>query len=198
MHRVFGDHVRLIVGLGNPGRQYAFTRHNLGFLVIDYLAAHWGITLGRTSMDCRWGQGRSGGRQIILAQPQTYMNLSGGAVAQIMRYFKLTPADLVVVHDDLDVPAWRLKMVNRGTPGGHRGIASLISMLGTEEFIRVKLGIGRPPPELPAEAFVLQIFPASDAEAVAALVERGGQAVETLLKAGLAQAQNRFHGEPTG
>jgi PTH1 family peptidyl-tRNA hydrolase len=176
MHRVFGDHVRLIVGLGNPGRQYAFTRHNLGFLVIDYLAAHWGI----------------------LAQPQTYMNLSGGAVAQIMRYFKLTPADLVVVHDDLDVPAWRLKMVNRGTPGGHRGIASLISMLGTEEFIRVKLGIGRPPPELPAEAFVLQIFPASDAEAVAALVERGGQAVETLLKAGLAQAQNRFHGEPTG
>ena len=143
-----------------------------------------------------WGQGRVGGEGVILAQPTTYMNLSGQAVSRLMSYFKLTPEDLVIIHDDLDVPLWRLKIVERGGPGGHRGILDIIATLNTEEFLRVKLGIGRPHPGLPTEKYVLSHFPAEEAENVAQLIERGAQAVVTLLAEGRAAAQNRFHGDP--
>jgi PTH1 family peptidyl-tRNA hydrolase len=163
---------------------------------VAQLAANWGIPLTRQSHHSLWGQGRIASAAVILAQPTTYMNLSGQAVSRLMSYFKLTPGDLVVVHDDLDVPLWRLKLVERGGPGGHRGILDIIATLHTEEFIRVKLGIGRPPPEMPGERYVLTPFSAEDAEHVAALIERGAQAVETLIRSGLAAAQNRWHGEP--
>ena len=137
--------MRLIVGLGNPGREYAWTRHNLGWQVVAYLAEEWRIPLSKKSLESVWGQGRVGGETVILAQPTTFMNLSGQAVSRLSAYFKLSPENLVVVHDDLDVPLWRIKIVERGGPGGHRGILSLIGQLHTEEFLRVKLGIGRPP-----------------------------------------------------
>ena len=124
-----------------------------------------------------WGQGRVGQEAVILAQPTTYMNLSGQAVSRLLAYFKLTPEDLVVIHDDLDVPPWRLKIVERGGPGGHRGVLDIIANLHTEEFLRVKLGIGRPPPGMPTEKYVLSPFPAEDAENVAQLIERAAQAV---------------------
>jgi peptidyl-tRNA hydrolase, PTH1 family len=187
--------MRLLVGLGNPGREYAWTRHNLGFQVVAYLAELWGIPLSRTSHAALWGQGRGGREAVILAQPTTYMNLSGQAVSRLLAYFKLTPKDLVVMHDDLDVPPWRLKLVERGGPGGHRGILDIIATLHTEEFLRVKLGIGRPPPRMPTEKYVLSPFPAEDVENVAVLIERAAQAVVTVLTEGLAVAQNRFHGE---
>jgi peptidyl-tRNA hydrolase, PTH1 family len=187
--------MRLIVGLGNPGREYAWTRHNLGWQVAAYLAEEWRIPLSKKSLESIWGQGRAGGETVILAQPTTFMNLSGQAVSLLLSYFKLSPENLVVVHDDLDVPLWRIKIVEGGGPGGHRGILSLIGQLHTEEFLRVKLGIGRPAPGMPTERYVLSPFPAEDAENVAQLIERGGQAVATLLREGLAVAQNRFHGE---
>jgi PTH1 family peptidyl-tRNA hydrolase len=187
--------MRLIVGLGNPGREYAWTKHNLGFQVVNYLSELWGIPLTRRSQASLWGQGRVGATAVILAQPTTYMNLSGQAVSRLLAYFKLTPGDLVVVHDDLDVPRWRLKLVERGGPGGHQGVLDIIATLHTEEFLRVKLGIGRPAPGRPAEGYVLTPFPAAEAENVAVLIERGAQAVETLLTEGLTEAQNRFHGE---
>ena len=137
--------MRLIVGLGNPGREYAWTRHNLGWQVVAYLAEEWRIPLSKKSLESVWGQGRVGGETVILAQPTTFMNLSGQAVSLLLSYFKLSPADLVVVHDDLDVPLWRIKLVERGGAGGHRGMLSIINQLHTEEFLRVKLGIGRPP-----------------------------------------------------
>ncbi len=186
--------MRLIVGLGNPGREYAWTRHNLGFQVVNYLSELWRLPLTRKSLESRWGQGRVGEERVILAQPTTYMNLSGQAVSLLLSYFKLSPGDLVVVHDDLDVPLWRLKIVKGGGPGGHRGVFSIIGALGTEAFIRVKLGIGRPPPEMPAENYVLSHFPAAEAENVAVLVERAGEAVAVLIQEGLTAAQNRFHG----
>lgn len=186
----------LIVGLGNPGREYAWTRHNLGWQVAAYLADEWGISLGKKSLEAVWGQGRVGGETVILARPTTYMNLSGQAVALLLAYFKLSPEQLVVIHDDLDVPLWRLKIVERGGAGGHRGVASIISQLHTEEFLRVKLGIGRPPVEMPTENYVLSHFPAGEAENLAQLIERAAQAVDTLVREGLAAAQNRFHGEP--
>jgi peptidyl-tRNA hydrolase, PTH1 family len=187
--------MRLIIGLGNPGREYAWTRHNLGFQVVSYLSELWRIPLGRKSLESVWGQGKVGRETVILAQPTTYMNLSGQAASLLLHYFKLTPRDLIVIHDDLDVPLWRLKIVERGGPGGHRGVLSIVGALGTEEFIRVKLGIGRPPPEMPGENYVLTHFPAAEAENVATLVERAGEAVATLVEHGLTVAQNRFHGE---
>ena len=188
--------MRLIVGLGNPGREYAWTRHNLGFQVVAYLAELWGIPLTRQSHASRWGQGRVGQETVVLAQPTTYMNLSGQAVAGLMAYFKLTPGDLLVIHDDLDVPLWRLKLVERGGPGGHKGVLDIIATLHTEEFLRVKLGIGRPRPGQPAERYVLTPFPAEEAENVAEFIERAAQAVVTWLAEGLDAAQNRFHGGP--
>jgi peptidyl-tRNA hydrolase, PTH1 family len=187
--------MRLIMGLGNPGREYAWTRHNLGAQVAASLSELWSIPLKRSSHGALWGQGRVGPEAVILAQPTTYMNLSGQAVSRLMAYFKLSPQDLVVVHDDLDVPLWRLKLTERGGPGGHRGILDIIATLNTEEFLRVKLGIGRPPPNLPTEKYVLSHFPAEDAENVAQLIDRAAQAVVTLLAEGLPAAQNRFHGE---
>ncbi|HLD47185.1 MAG TPA: aminoacyl-tRNA hydrolase [Desulfobaccales bacterium] len=188
--------MHLIVGLGNPGRDYAWTRHNLGWQVAAHLSELWGLPLNRQSHGALWGQGRVGSEGVILAQPTTYMNLSGRAVSALMAYFKLTSEDLVVIHDDLDVPPWRLKIVERGGPGGHRGILDIMATLNTEEFLRVKLGIGRPPPGFPTEKYVLSHFPAEEAENVAQLIERGAQAVVTLLGEGLAAAQTRFHGDP--
>jgi PTH1 family peptidyl-tRNA hydrolase len=188
--------MRLIVGLGNPGREYAWTRHNLGWQVVAYLAEEWRIPLSKKSLESVWGQGRVGGETVILAQPTTFMNLSGQAVSLLLSYFKLSPEALLVVHDDLDVPLWRLKIVERGGPGGHRGILSLISQLHTEEFLRVKLGIGRPPAMMPTENYVLSHFPATEAENFMQLIERAAKAVDTLIREGLAAARNRFHGGP--
>jgi PTH1 family peptidyl-tRNA hydrolase len=188
--------VRLVVGLGNPGPQYAWTRHNLGFMVVAALAEEWRIPLTRSTLDAAWGQGRVGGETVVLAQPATFMNLSGRAVSRLLTYFRLNPDSLVVIHDDLDVPPGRLKIVERGGPGGHRGVLSIINALDTEEFIRVKLGIGRPPREMPGENFVLSHFAREEEEAAAGLVERGAQAVDCLIREGLHAAQNRFHGAP--
>ena len=186
----------LVVGLGNPGPEYAWTRHNLGFMAAAALAEQWGIPLTRSTMDASWGQGRVGGETVVLAQPATFMNLSGRAVSRLLTYFKITPAALVVMHDDLDVPLGRLKIMEGGGPGGHRGVLSIINALDTEEFIRVKLGIGRPPPEMPGENYVLSHFAREEEETVAGLVERGAQAVDCLIREGLKAAQNRFHGTP--
>jgi PTH1 family peptidyl-tRNA hydrolase len=188
--------MRLIVGLGNPGREYAWTKHNLGFQVTNYLSELWGIPLNRTGYAALWGRGRVGQEAVILAQPTTYMNLSGQAVSRLLAYFKLTPGDLVVIHDDLDVPPWRLKLVEHGGPGGHKGVLDIIATLHTEKFLRVKMGIGRPPLMMPTEKYVLSPFPAAEAENVAGLIERAAQAVDCLIREGLNAAQNRFHGEP--
>ncbi len=186
--------MRLIVGLGNPGPEYAWTRHNLGFQVVNTLAELWRIPMKRRSLEAVWGQGRVGGGPVVLAQPATYMNLSGRAVSLLLAYFKLSPGALVIIHDDLDVPYGRLKIVEGGGPGGHRGILSIINALDTEDFLRVKLGIGRPPPEIPAENYVLSLFSKDEAEVITDLVVRGAEAVATLIEEGLDAAQNRYHG----
>jgi len=184
----------LIVGLGNPGARYAATPHNLGSMVLDYLSDHHDIPLAKKTMEAHWGKGRLADNTVVLAQPQTYMNISGRSVAQLLRYFDLGPQNLVVVHDDLDVPGGRLKLSLGGGAGGHRGVLSIAEVLKTKEFYRVKLGIGRPPAFMAAEDYVLKPFLREDWEAVASLVERAAQAVITLITDGLAAAQNQFHG----
>ncbi len=185
--------MRLIVGLGNPGPQYAWTRHNLGFLVVAALSEDWGIPLKSHKLEAVWGQGRVGAETVVLAQPTTYMNLSGRAVLKLLNYWRLPSSDLIVVHDDLDVPPGRVKLVWDGGAGGHRGVLSVMNALGSAEFYRVKMGIGRPPPEMAAEDFVLLPLQPEELEEVAGLVDLAAQAVKTLVTEGLAAAQNRFH-----
>lgn len=185
----------LIVGLGNPGARYAATPHNLGFMVVENLAQQYDLPLAKKSHQARWGQGRLADTAVILAQPTTYMNLSGQAVESLRRYFDLSVAQVVVIHDDLDVPGGRVKLAWDGGAGGHKGVLSVAAALGSPEFYRVKLGIGRPPPGVAPEAFVLQPLPREAWDEAAALVERGARAVVTLITAGLAAAQNQFHGE---
>ena len=186
--------MRLIVGLGNPGPQYAWTRHNLGYMVVAALAEDWAIALKSHKMDAVWGQGRVDGEAVVLAQPITYMNLSGRAVSRLLHYWKLLPSDLLIIHDDLDVPQGRVKLIQGGGAGGHRGVLSIMNALDTAEFYRVKLGIGRPPGGEIPEDYVLKPFTREELEEAAALVEKGVQAVKLLVSRGLAEAQNKIHG----
>lgn len=181
------------MGLGNPGPAYAATRHNLGFLVVEVLAARYVIALNKKTMGARWGQGQMEGEPVVLAQPTTYMNQSGRTAAQILHYFKLSPADLFVIHDDLDVPFGRLKLAQGGGAGGHRGVLSIQGTVSSPDFYRVKLGIGRPPVGMATEDFVLSPFTFEERESVGSLVERAAQAVITLITSGLTAAQNQFH-----
>jgi len=185
----------LIVGLGNPGAQYVATPHNLGYMVVAGLAEQYEIPLAKKSHQAHWGKGRLAETAVILAQPTTYMNLSGRAVTSLLHYFDLSGAELVVIHDDLDVPGGRVKLAWNGGAGGHRGVASVAAALRSPDFYRVKLGIGRPPPGLDPEDFVLRALPREQWDAAADLVERGARAVVALITAGLAAAQNQFHGE---
>ena len=136
--------MKLVVGLGNPGRQYAATRHNVGFMVIDRLARELNVAMTKKMFNTLVGQGLVDREKIVLAMPQTYMNLSGQAVGALLNWHKLDPVDLIVVYDDLDLPAGTLRIRPSGGSGGHKGMQSIIEVLGTENFARVRVGIGRP------------------------------------------------------
>jgi PTH1 family peptidyl-tRNA hydrolase len=187
--------VHLLVGLGNPGYKYKNMRHNIGYQVVDILSERWRIALNHQSCSARWGRGDRHGQKILLAQPETYMNLSGRAVIRLISYFNLTPENLLVIHDDLDLPLGRLKFVAKGGAGGHRGIASIINMLHTPEFLRLKVGIGRPQYGETVENFVLSPFYPSERDLVATMAERAADAVETFLLSGLNQAMSLFHAQ---
>ena len=159
--------MKLIVGLGNPGKEYDKTRHNAGFLFLDFLAESWGFPSFEPSS--KWkgsvSAGMRDGEKILLLKPETFMNRSGESVTAILSFFKLAPSDIVVIHDDLDIAASSYKIGTGSGAAGHNGVADLIEKLGTKDFTRVRIGIGRPPENIPADAFVLSPF--SDAELVA-------------------------------
>ena len=136
--------VHLIAGLGNPGPEYHETRHNAGFMVLDRLADHAGISVSRKAFNGVFGEGLWQGERLFLLKPQTYMNLSGRSVAAALRYYKLSPAELIVIHDELDIPFGQVKVKEGGGHGGHNGLRSLMAELGTGDFVRVRVGIGRP------------------------------------------------------
>jgi peptidyl-tRNA hydrolase, PTH1 family len=186
--------VHLLVGLGNPGLKYKPHRHNIGFQVVDILSERWRMALTRRTCSAQWGRGGYQGHDVILAQPETYMNLSGRAVFRLMSYFELSAADLLIIHDDLDLSLGRLKFVAKGGAGGHRGIASIINTLHTPEFLRLKVGIGRPHYGEPVEHYVLCPFYPAERDMVATALERAADAVEAFLLSGLNQAMSLFHG----
>jgi PTH1 family peptidyl-tRNA hydrolase len=183
----------LVVGLGNPGREHAGNRHNIGFMVLDRLAADHAISLGRVQNRSLVGTGKIAGRDLVLAKPQTYMNLSGEAVGALARYYKIPPPNILAVYDELDLPFGTLRLREKGGAGGHNGMRSLIRHLG-EEFPRLRLGIGRPPGRMPPAAYVLQDFGREDAPIVEEMITTAVAAVETFLREGINLAMSRHNG----
>jgi PTH1 family peptidyl-tRNA hydrolase len=188
--------VKLILGLGNPGRGYHWTRHNVGFLLLDGLAKAHGIEVTRRGMKSYYGRGRIGTQEVILAKPQTFMNLSGEAARRLLQFFKIPPENLVVLHDDLDLPWGRLRIRVRGSHGGHKGIQSIIEALADDGFIRFKIGIGRPgnPGQDPAD-FVLEPLAGGEREEFRKMIEGHVEALEVLILKGPQKAMNRFHND---
>ncbi|MBI4495618.1 MAG: aminoacyl-tRNA hydrolase [Deltaproteobacteria bacterium] len=185
--------MKLVVGLGNPGEAYRWTRHNVGFLAIEELAERHGIGL-RRGFQSLYGRGRIAGEEVVLAKPLIYMNRSGEAVGQLLRFFRLLPQDLVIVQDDLDLPAGEIRIRTRGGAGGHLGVSSILEILGHDGFVRVKVGIGRPPEGVPDPAdFVLQKLTGAERESIRDSARKAAQAVEILLAGGPAEAMARFH-----
>ncbi|MDD2420772.1 MAG: aminoacyl-tRNA hydrolase [Heliobacteriaceae bacterium] len=185
--------MKVIVGLGNPGREYAGTRHNVGFMVVDYLADRWGVSRFQARFRGLLAEAWLGTEKILLFKPQTFMNLSGQAVFDLVSFYKLKPADLLVVFDDLDLSTGRLRGRGRGGSGGHRGVESIIYLLGSEDFPRLKIGIGRPPDQRPAAAHVLTTFRPEEAFAMAGVIQRVADAVELWVKVGITEVMNRFN-----
>lgn len=184
--------MRLIVGLGNPGARYAETRHNIGARVVEAAAARWSVTLRRTG-EARAGIGRLGSTAVVPAVPLSWMNESGPVVTSLLTQYQLSPADVIVVHDDLDMPLGRLRIKLKGGAGGHNGLRSIMAELGTDEFLRVKLGVGRPPAGMEAADYVLAECLAEERETVEALCGRAIEALECLLMEGPNAAMNKFH-----
>jgi PTH1 family peptidyl-tRNA hydrolase len=182
-----------IVGLGNPGPRYRHTPHNVGFRVVDRLAARWSVELSREAHGAMLAEARPHGCRVLLVKPLTYMNCSGESVASLRRYYPLEPAHVVAVQDDLDQPLGRVRLRVGGGAGGHLGITSLIATLGDAGFPRVKVGIGRPPVGSDAATFVLAPMDASVAAALAAAEDRAADAVELLIAEGPERAMNRIN-----
>lgn len=185
----------LVVGLGNPGAQYAKTRHNVGFMVADVLAARMGAPF---KVHKRSGAeivtGRLGHRPIVLAKPRCYMNESGRQVGPLAKFYSVDAGDVIVIHDELDIDFGKIRLKIGGGEGGHNGLRSVANALGTKEFQRVRIGIGRPPGRKDPAAFVLENFGSTERPEVPVICEQGADACELLIEVGLEAAQNQLHG----
>ena len=190
----FARHImRLIVGLGNPGPEYQWTPHNLGFLAVDEIANRASILVERPEGKALVGRGKVAGEEVLLAKPQTYMNLSGIAVRELLEKYDLQPADLLVLFDERDLPWGMIRIGERGSPGTHNGAKSVISAVGTPEFARLRLGCGPHHPVGDLAAYVLRPMKKADLEVAAEMVAEAGDAVELLLTQGIAAAMNKFN-----
>ncbi len=183
----------LIVGLGNPGRKYQFTRHNIGFRVIDRLSRDLSIPLNKKSLLTKWGKGTWRENELVLAKPQTFMNLSGEAVIRLVNFFKIKTKNLIVIYDDLDLGLGEIRIREKGGGGGHKGVESIIHNLKTSEFIRVRLGIGRPDKKGSEKDYVLETFDDGEKKIVNEQIAKGKEAVEIIIGEGTASAMNRFN-----
>jgi PTH1 family peptidyl-tRNA hydrolase len=196
----------LVVGLGNPGREYARNRHNAGFMVADLLASRLGAPFGRHRRavadvaEARLRFGAPGtaefatGLRLVIVKPATYMNLSGGPVAGLARFYKVPPEQLIAIHDELDIPYGEVRAKLGGGEGGHNGLRSLSKSLGTKDYLRVRVGIGRPPGRQDPADFVLTDFTASERKELEFVVDRAADVAEAVITRGLEWAQNAYHG----
>ena len=186
--------MRALLGLGNPGAQYAATRHNVGFRVVELLARGHGLRLRAPLLQpLRLAQGQIRGQPVVLAQPLTYMNNSGAAARRLLQRFSLKPADLLVIYDDLDLELGRVRLRGRGSPGTHNGMRSLVAELGTQDLPRLRLGTGPLPERTSARSFVLAPFTAEQALEVEAMLNRAAEAAECWLREGVETTMNRYN-----
>jgi peptidyl-tRNA hydrolase, PTH1 family len=186
----------LVVGLGNPGPEYAGNRHNVGFMCADLLAEQIGTAFKRDRSRAMAANGRLRGVPVTLAKPLSFMNLSGGAVASLRAFYKLPTEQILVMHDELDLPFGSIRLKLGGGDNGHNGLRSVTASLGTRDYHRLRIGIGRPPGRMDPADFVLRNFSAAERKELPDVLIRAADAVETLLTRGLAAAQNEFH--PSG
>ena len=184
----------LIVGLGNPGREYAANRHNVGFMLLSRLVAHLGETFSRVESRSLLAKAIYQGQRLILAKPQTFMNASGRSVRSLLRFYKIPVQNLLVVLDDVDLPLATLRIRAEGGSGGQKGMQSIIEQLGSEAFPRLRIGIGRPPGRMEAADYVLQDFSKSERELLEPALDRAVEAVLTFVTAGLDKAMNLYNG----
>ena len=183
----------MIVGLGNPGDKYKDTRHNTGFLVIEKLAAYHSIKIKEESSLYMSGKGKIAGEDVMLAKPVTYMNRSGDGVRELMRYYKLSPSDLILVYDDLDLDAGQMRIKTKGGSGGHNGCASVIAAIGTEDFIRIRVGIGRPEGRVDVVGYVLSRFSRAEVPLIETSVESAVDAVRIIVGNDIVAAMNKYN-----
>jgi PTH1 family peptidyl-tRNA hydrolase len=185
--------MKLAVGLGNPGTAYRTTRHNIGYLVIDYLAELHHIALCAQLHGALLGSGVIAGHDAVLAKPETFMNLSGDAVRELAGFYQLASADIIVIHDDIDLAFGRIKIKTAGGSGGHRGVESICAAVAEDSFIRIRIGIGRPPLECSATEFVLQPFTNAEQQQLPPIIKTAGHCLELILSKGPAAAMNIVH-----
>lgn len=184
----------LLVGLGNPGREYRDSRHNIGFMVIDRFCAAANIKIGKVQNKALVGVGSFGGHRVIVAKPQTFMNLSGQAVGPLLRFYRVPLGHLLVIHDDLDLPFGTIRIRPSGGAGGQKGLASTIQQLGTQDFPRLRMGIGRPPGQMEVPDYVLARFGRAEEEFLPTWLDRASEAAQSFIRQGIELTMTRFNG----
>lgn len=185
--------VKLIIGLGNPGDEYKRTRHNTGFMVIDELASACSIAVNRKRYKAHIGEGSINDVRVVLGKPQTFMNLSGDPVALMLKGFNLSADDLIIIYDDMDMDIGRIRIRDKGSHGGHRGVRSIIDAIGTDSFVRIKIGIGRPRAGMDSSDYVLTNFKKDELPILKEAIMRASDALSFLIKNNVAAAMNRYN-----
>lgn len=188
-----GNDMYVIVGLGNPGKEYADTKHNVGFRVIDRLADKYNIDVSKFKYRAFTGDGMINGKKVFLVKPQTYMNLSGESIKEVMSFYKVPVENMTIIFDDTSLPLSMIRIKEKGSAGGHNGIKSIIAHMGTDEFARIKVGIGEKPNGWDLADYVLAKFSADDAPLIEAGIDKAAEAVEMMLSSGMKDAMNKFN-----
>lgn len=190
--------MHLVIGLGNPGRKYDKTRHNVGFLVADRLAARWGGACDKAQLGALVGKVRVRDHEVVIAKPQSFMNLSGQPAVSLRGYYKVTNAEIIAVHDDLDIPFGQVRVKIGGGHGGHNGLRDLNSRLGDGNYVRVRVGVSRPPPGWDPADYVLGAWDTAEQRDLDEIVDRAADAVEAVLRDGVTAAMNVVNTRPKG
>lgn len=189
-----GAVTHLIVGLGNPGKEYAFTRHNAGFLTLDYLSDILKVSINRSKFKALVAEGTIGDKRVLLMQPQTYMNNSGEAVIEAVNFYKIKPENVIVIFDDISLPVGKMRIRKSGSAGGHNGIKSIIAHLGTQDFPRVKIGVGeKPHKEMDLADWVLSKFPQDEQKVLFEKFGDASEAVKLMVSGKFEEAMNKFN-----
>lgn len=184
----------VVAGLGNPGPKYDQTRHNVGFMALDYLAAQYRIPVGKAKFHAVLGEGVIQGEKVILVKPQTYMNCSGDSLQELLHFYKVPPEQLIVIYDDVDLDVGKLRIRPKGSSGTHNGMRSIVSRLSSEAFPRVRIGIGKPPEKMQLADYVLSRFLHEERTLLAETIERASLAVTAIICSGIDAAMNRYNG----